>query len=156
MIGLKCARIRLWSDFSDEIDLWPDQLQTMVQTVVGSNFRPQPVISVWEHTGVRSIGSDHKAIWVYTSTWEIALSLLSKYLNKYRVFQTWNYSPVMLNDCYDCGTIRFMNTKRLGYNGKDPKNLRDPRELVSWYEGNIAPESWGQIPSGVMTSVPNY
>ena len=61
--------MRPWSDFSDQIDLCPNQLQTMVQTVVRSNFRPDPVILVWEHTGVRSIGSDHKAIWVCTSTW---------------------------------------------------------------------------------------
>ena len=39
------------------------------QTVVRSNFRKDPVISVWEHTGVRSTGSDQKSIWVWTSTW---------------------------------------------------------------------------------------
>ena len=64
-------RIRLWSDFSDQIDLLPVRLQTMVQTVVCLNFRPDPVISVWEHTGVRSIGSDHKTNWVCTSTWVV-------------------------------------------------------------------------------------
>ena len=66
----KCAGIRLWSDFSDQIDLWSDHFQTIVQTVVRSNFLPDPVISVWEHTGARSTGSDHKPIWVLTSTWE--------------------------------------------------------------------------------------
>ena len=40
------SRIRLWSDFSDQIDPWSDQLQNMVQTVVRSKFRPDPVISV--------------------------------------------------------------------------------------------------------------
>ena len=69
MIRPKCARIRLWSDFSDQKYLWSDHLQTIVQTVVRSIFRQDPVISVWEHTGVRSIGSDHKPIWVWTSAW---------------------------------------------------------------------------------------
>ena len=69
MIRPNCARIRLWSDISDQNDLWSDHLQTMVQTVVRSNFRKDPVISVWEHTGVRSTGSDHNSIWVWTSTW---------------------------------------------------------------------------------------
>ena len=68
LIRPKCARIRLWSDFSDQIDYCSDHVQTIVQTVVRSNFRPDPVISVWEHTGVRSIGSDRKTIWVWTST----------------------------------------------------------------------------------------
>ena len=68
MTRLKCTRIRLWSHFSDQIDPWSDQLQTMLKTLVCSNFRPDPVISIWEHTGVRLIGSDHKAIWVCTST----------------------------------------------------------------------------------------
>ena len=68
MIRLKCARIRLWSDFSYQIDFWPEQFQTMVQTVVRSNFRPDSVISVWDPTGVRSVGLDHKAFWVCTST----------------------------------------------------------------------------------------
>ena len=52
-------------------NLWLDHLQTMVQTVVRSNFRPDPVILVWERTGVRSTGSDNKPIRVRTSTWEI-------------------------------------------------------------------------------------
>ena len=69
MIRPNCAQSCLWSDFSDQIDLWPDHLQTIVQTVVRSNFRPDPVISVLEHTVVRSTGSDHKPIWVWTSTW---------------------------------------------------------------------------------------
>ena len=68
LIRPKCARIRLWSDFSDQKYLWSDHLQTIVQTVVRSNFRPDPVISVWEHTGVRSTGSDHKPIWIWPST----------------------------------------------------------------------------------------
>ena len=70
LIRPKCARIRLWSDFSDQNDFWSDHLQTAVQTVVRSNFRKDPVISVWEHTGVRSTGSDHNSIWVWTSTWD--------------------------------------------------------------------------------------
>ena len=41
----------------------------MFHSVVHSNVRPDSVISVWEDTGVRSIGSDHKAICVCTSTW---------------------------------------------------------------------------------------
>ena len=65
----KCARISVWSDFSDQFDLWSDHLQTIVQTVVRSNFRPDLVFLVWEHMGVRSTGSDHKPIWVWTSTW---------------------------------------------------------------------------------------
>ena len=71
MIRPKCARIRQWSDFSGQIDLWSDHHQTIVRTAVLSNFRPDPVISVWEHTGVRWTGSDHKPIWVWTSTWDI-------------------------------------------------------------------------------------
>ena len=70
LIRPKCARIRLWSEFSDQIDLWSDHLQTIFQTVVRSNFLPDPVIYVWEHTGMRSTGSDHKPIWVWTSTWD--------------------------------------------------------------------------------------
>ena len=66
LIRPKCAQIHLWSDLSDRVDLWSDHLQTIVQTVVRSNFRPDPVILVWEHTGVRSTGSDHKPIWVWT------------------------------------------------------------------------------------------
>ena len=73
LIRPKCARSRVWSNFSDQIDLWLDHLQTVVQTVVRSNCRPYPVISVWEHTGVRSIGSVQKAIWVWNSNWEIDL-----------------------------------------------------------------------------------
>ena len=62
MIRPNCARSRLWSDFPDQNYLWSDHLQTMVLTVVRSNFCPDPVILVWEHTGVRSTGSDHKPI----------------------------------------------------------------------------------------------
>ena len=63
---------RLWSDRPDRIDLWSDRNQTMVQTIVRSNCFPDPVISVWEgNTGVRSIGSDHSSIWVWTKTWDI-------------------------------------------------------------------------------------
>ena len=69
LIRPKCARIRLWSDFSDQIDFWSDHLKTIVQTVVRSNFLPDPVILVWEHTGVRSTGSDHKPTCVWTSAW---------------------------------------------------------------------------------------
>ena len=43
----------------------------MVQTIVRSNRFPDPVSSVWEHTGVRSIGSDHSSIWVGAETLEI-------------------------------------------------------------------------------------
>ena len=32
LIRHKWARIRLWSDFLDQTDLWSDHLQTMVQT----------------------------------------------------------------------------------------------------------------------------
>ena len=70
IIRPNCARIRLWSDFSVQIYLWSDHLQTMIQTVVRSNFHPDPIISVWEHTCVRSTGSDHKSIWVWTSNWD--------------------------------------------------------------------------------------
>ena len=69
LIRPKCARIRLWSDFLDQIDQWSDHFQTIVQTVVRLNFLSDPLNSVWEHTGVRSTGSDHKPIWVWTSTW---------------------------------------------------------------------------------------
>ena len=69
LIRPMCGRMHLWSDFSDKIDLWSDHLETIVQNVVRSNFLPDPVILVWEHTGVRSTGSDHKPIWVWTSTW---------------------------------------------------------------------------------------
>ena len=71
LIRLKCARNRLWSDFSDQIDLWSDHLQTIVQNVVRSNFRPDPVISIWEHTGVHSTGPDQNSIWAWTSTWVV-------------------------------------------------------------------------------------
>ena len=82
MIRLKCARLRLWSGFSEQIDVWADQLQTMIQTVVRSNFRPDPVISVVEHTGVGLIGSDYKAIWVCTLTWEVFLSAFLKWFDR--------------------------------------------------------------------------
>ena len=41
----------------------------MVQTIVRSDRFPDPVNLVWEHRGVRSIGSDHSSIWVLTKTW---------------------------------------------------------------------------------------
>ena len=46
----------------------------MVQTFVRSNRFLDPVISVWEHRGVRSIRSDHSSIWVWTKTWVIAVN----------------------------------------------------------------------------------
>ena len=82
LIRPKCARIHLWSDFSDQNDLWSDHLQTIVQTVVRSNFLPDPVISLWEHTGVRSTVSDHKPIWVRTSTREGSSSKFWKYMDQ--------------------------------------------------------------------------
>ena len=81
MIRPKCARSRLWSDPSALESAYDQTFQNKStsdktisrpssrQTVVRSNFPPDPVISVWEHTGVRSTGSDHKPIWVWTSTW---------------------------------------------------------------------------------------
>ena len=39
------------------------------------DFRPDPVISIWEHTGVRSTESDHKPIWVWTSTWVVIIKI---------------------------------------------------------------------------------
>ena len=66
---------RLWSDRPDRIELWSDRNQTMVQTIVRSNRFPDPVISVWEHRGVRSIGSDHSSIWVWTKTWDVKTQL---------------------------------------------------------------------------------
>ena len=56
----------LWSDRPDRTDFGSDRNQTMVQTIVRSNRFPDPVISVCEHTGVRSTGSDHSSIWVWT------------------------------------------------------------------------------------------
>ena len=91
LIRPKCARIRLWSDFSDQIDLWSDHLQTIVQTVVRSKFLPDPVISFWEHTGVRSTGSDQKPIWVWTSTWgsiETKLLPVKNYKNRRFIITT--------------------------------------------------------------------
>ena len=73
-------------DFSDQNYLWSDHLQTIVQTVVRSNFRPDPVISVWEHTGVRSTGSDHKPICVWTSTWVSMLPVENEQQN-----DLWQY-----------------------------------------------------------------
>ena len=75
LIRPKCARLRLWSDFSDQIGLWSDHLQTMVQTVERSNLIPEPVILVWERTGVRSTESDYKLIWVWTSTLVVCFPL---------------------------------------------------------------------------------
>ena len=54
------------SDLPDRIDFWSDWNQTMVHTIVRSNCFSGPLILVWEHTGVRSIGSDHSSIWVWT------------------------------------------------------------------------------------------
>ena len=79
MIRPNCARICLWSDLSDQINLWSDHIQTIVQTVVRSNFLPEPVISVWEHTAVRSTGSDHKPIWVWTSTWAAKIATIFRF-----------------------------------------------------------------------------
>ena len=61
----KSPLIRLFRPKLPLIRPSPDHLQT----VVCSNFRPDLVILVWEHTGVRSTGSDYKPIWVWTSTW---------------------------------------------------------------------------------------
>ena len=58
------------------------------QTVVRSNFRKDPVISVWEHTGVRSTGSDQKSIWVWTSTWVILASAILRCCIIYILFQS--------------------------------------------------------------------
>ena len=44
-----------------------------------SNFGPDPVISVWEHTGVRATGPDHKRIWVWTSSWAVLNQEVSKH-----------------------------------------------------------------------------
>ena len=73
---------RLWSDSSAlKAQIHYDQtLQTKLTSnhtisrpwprmLVRWNFRPDPVISVWEHTDVRSTGSDHKSIWIWTSIW---------------------------------------------------------------------------------------
>ena len=98
LIRQKRARIRLWSD-PIALEIASDQTQVrsippMIrlfrpkwplirpspdhdQTVVRSNFRKDPVISVWEHTGVRSTGSDQKSIWVWTSTWDAQTISLS-------------------------------------------------------------------------------
>ena len=93
LMRLKCARIRLWSDFldrsnlwsdfPDRCDLWPDLQdrinhqsdlnQIMAQTILrSSNHCPDSVILFWEHTGLRSRGSDNSSIWVWTSTWLIS------------------------------------------------------------------------------------
>ena len=56
------------------------------QFVVRSNFRKDPVISVWEHTGVRSTGSDQKSIWVWTSTWVIGLKIISRLIVLLKIF----------------------------------------------------------------------
>ena len=97
MIRPNCARSRLWSDFSDQIDLWSDHLQTIVQTVVRSNFLPDPVILVWEHTGVRSTGSDHKPIWLWASTWELIINKgTSNNAEMIRNYYTANHIPTSL------------------------------------------------------------
>ena len=80
LIKVKWAWIRLWSDlsyrsdlwpdFPDQIELWSDLNQTMAQTILPSNCCLDPAILVWEHMGLRSSGSDHSSIWVWTSTWE--------------------------------------------------------------------------------------
>ena len=49
----------------------------MVQTVVRSDFRPDPVISILEHTELRSIMSDYKAICVFASIW-VALNFCAR------------------------------------------------------------------------------
>ena len=101
LIRPKCAQIRLWSDFSDQIDIWSDHLQTIVQTVLRSNFLPDTVILVWEHTGVRSTGSYHKPIWVWTSTW-VTIILKIGWLQcpiLFRHIQTLTKVPVNLLWC---------------------------------------------------------
>ena len=91
LIRPKCARIRLWSDFSDQIDVWSDHLQTIVQTVLRSNFLPDPVILAWEHTGVRSTGSDHKPILVWTSTWVGPCYEIHVWFCAWKVFNSTGY-----------------------------------------------------------------
>ena len=54
----------------------------MVQTIVRSNRFPDPVILAWEHRGVRSIGSDHSSIWVWTKTWDTYLEFSYETSNK--------------------------------------------------------------------------
>ena len=44
------------------------------------NFRQDPIISVWEHTGVRSTGNGRISISVGTSTW--AITQLNKLILK--------------------------------------------------------------------------
>ena len=72
MIRLKLRLFsRLWLYLSEGTDLWSGLNQIMVQTIVRSNRCPDPVISVWEHTGVHSSGSDHSSMWVWTSSWGV-------------------------------------------------------------------------------------
>ena len=89
----------LWSDFPDHDNFWSDGTQSIVQTIallwsdsnsdhcpdykqtmsrpksdhgpdyLRSDCCPDPVILVWEHKAVRSSGSDHSSIRVWTSTW---------------------------------------------------------------------------------------
>ena len=64
------------------------------QTVVRSKFGKDPVISVWEHTGVRSTGSDQKSIWVWTSTWVVFIwcfcDFVSYFLLKKKWYRNWS------------------------------------------------------------------
>ena len=101
LIRPKCARIRLSSDFSDQNDLWSDHLQTMVQAVVRSNFRKDPVISVWEHTIVRSTGSDHNSIWVWTSTWALLRAHIS--LDILSFIPGRGFRVIFCKKCGECG-----------------------------------------------------
>ena len=51
LIRPKCTRIRLWSDFSDQIDLWSDHLLTIVQTFFSALELPSRPCSfgLWTH-----------------------------------------------------------------------------------------------------------
>ena len=81
MIRLKCDWIRLWSFFRPNWTLTRPTPDHGPATVMRWNFRLNPVISVWEHTCVRSIGSDLKTFWVCTSTWAVIQSIAPNHDN---------------------------------------------------------------------------
>ena len=77
-------------DLSDQNYLWSDHLQTIVQDCSALELPSSRCNFGLEHTGVRSTGSDHKSIWVRTSTWENSNTEFLRYKKHKLRCQTFN------------------------------------------------------------------
>ena len=74
MIDLEVDEVDQHNFLNEKVSHLEDQMRSLQRPdaclqVTNPSLTKSVVISVWEHTGVRSTGSDHKPIWVRTSTW---------------------------------------------------------------------------------------